>query len=146
MGRGEAPHEVARQNVIAGTAWALTLVNMKNPKVMATFLDDHGDDLWEQRDAFINGVQSSVIMRFDTAPDDEYVEPFRNHQPDDSNRRSREMWEKFIKNPLDDALDRCYGVLKKKGRLDEVFRFQDLGTLVQTLEKSGSSKSTKKVN
>jgi len=146
MGRGEAPHEVARQNVIAGTAWALTLVNMKNPNVMAMFLDDHGDDLWAQRDAFINGVQSSVIMRFDTAPDDEYVEPFRNHQPDDSNRRSREMWEKFIKNPLDDALDRCYEVLKKKGRLDEVFRYQDLGTLVQTLETSGSSKSTKKVN
>ncbi len=146
MGREEAPHEVARQNVIAGTAWALTLVNMRQPKVMATFLDDHGDDLWEQREAFVNGVQSSVIMRFDTASDDEYVEPFRNYQPDDSNRHSSEIWERIIKGPLDDALDRFHGVLKQKHRLDEVFRCQDLAGLVATLETSGSSKSTKKVN
>jgi hypothetical protein len=146
MGREEAPHEVARRNVIAGTAWALTLVNMRHPQVMASFLEDHGDDLWEQRESFINGVQSSIIMRFDTSPDDEYVGPFRNHLPDDANRRPREMWQKMIKGPIDEALDRFYSVLEKNHRLDEVFRCQDLGSLVEQLEAAGTAKSSKKVN
>lgn len=135
MGREEAPHAVARQNLMAGTAWALTLVNMRHPEVMATFLDEHGDELWEDRSAFQNGVQSSVIMRFDTSPDDPYVEPFRDFQPPESKVRLVEQWKQLIEVPIEAGLDRLYPVLKERMRLDEIFRCQPLDTLVAGLGK-----------
>ncbi len=135
MGREEAPHDIARQNVMAGTAWALTLVNMRHPEVMAGFLEEHGDDLWEARAAFQNGVQSSMIMRFDTSEDDPNIETFRNFEPSESKGRLPEQWTRLIRTPIDDGLDRFYPVLKEKQRLEEVFRFQPLDALVASLSK-----------
>ncbi|MEJ2081712.1 MAG: hypothetical protein P8Y94_05935 [Acidobacteriota bacterium] len=136
MGREEAPHDLARQNLMAGTAWAITLVNMRHPEVMATFLEEHGDELWEDRAAFQNGVQSSVIMRFDTSPDDPFVEPFRDFQPPESKTRLVEQWKKLIRMPIDDGLDRVYPVLRDNQKLDEIFRCQPLDTLVAGLAKT----------
>src|SRR4029077_19677439 len=35
----DTPHEVAKQNVIAGFAWALALVNIRHPAIVAAFLN-----------------------------------------------------------------------------------------------------------
>ena len=135
MGRQEAPHEIARHNLMSGTAWALTLVNMRHPEVMATFLEEHADELWESRAAFRNGVQSALIMRFDTSSDDPYIEPFRDFQPPESKSRLREQWAELIRSPIEDGLGRLYPALKEHLRLEEIFRFQALDTLVDSLKK-----------
>lgn len=134
MGRAEAPHETGRLNALAGTAWALTLVNMRQPQVMAAFLEDHGDDLLESRDAFINGVASSAIMRYDTSPDDPHLGTFRDYEPKNTNRRASDLWEKLVRSPVETALQDQYPVLRQKKRLDEVFRYQPLDTLVASLK------------
>jgi len=137
IGRKEATSEKARQNLMAGTAWALTLVNMRQPQIMASFLEDHADDLWQYRDAFANGVASSVIMRYDTSPDDSYLESFRNFDPANSNRRAGELWKRFIQDPVSKALDEQYTVLRDNHRLDEVFECRNLQELVDSLNAKG---------
>lgn len=131
MGRHEAPHDLARNNVLAGTAWALTLVNMRQPEVMAAFLEDHGAEITPLRDAFANGVTSSVVMRFDTSPDDPNIENFRAYKPSSGERRLTDYWEKLIHTSLDLAIDRYYPVLRKRRKLDGVFRYQSLEALVK---------------
>lgn len=130
MGRKEAPHDLARNNVLAGTAWALTLVNMRQPEVMATFLEEHGAELMPVREAFANGVASSVVMRYDTSPDDHNIEAFRTYRPGGADRRTAEYWEKLIKASMDKAIDRYHPALLQRRKLDEVFRFQSLDQLV----------------
>src|SRR5262245_48082655 len=61
----EAPHDLARRNILSGLAWALTVVNMRYPMVMEAFLSHHGQ-VAAQNDAFTNGVTSSMMMRWDT--------------------------------------------------------------------------------
>ena len=51
---GEAPHEIGRQNIISGLAWAITLVNMRHPAVMERLITEHQGEL--DKDAFANGV------------------------------------------------------------------------------------------
>ncbi len=129
MGRREAPHDSARNNVLAGTAWALTLVNMRQPEVMATFLEEHGAELMPVRESFANGVTSSVVMRYDTSPDDPNIETFRHYRPAGGDRRTANYWE-LIKTSMDKAIDRYHPVLAERRRLDEVFRYQSLEDLV----------------
>jgi hypothetical protein len=131
IGREQAPHELAKANTLSGTAWALTLVNMRQPEIMASFIRDHGDEIAGQKDAFANGVASSLIMRYDTSPDDPYIESFRNYQPPAEEERLCELWERYIKSPIDQALDEYYEPLKESGKLGQIFRCRSLADLVE---------------
>lgn len=132
MGRKEALHDVARDNVLAGTAWALTLVNMRQPEVMAAFLEDHAPEIMPLRDAFANGVTSAVVMRYDTSPDDPNIENFRGFKPEGGEKRLAEYWEKLIRHSMDQAIDRYYPALRERRKLDEVFRCQPLDALLES--------------
>ena len=133
MCRREPPHEMGRRNAIAGFAWAMTVVNMRSPIIMETVLKYHGEEFL-QDDAFPNGVMSSLIMRHDITPDDPVVDAFGQYRPSDP--KLGRLWDRLVKGPFDVALNRYYPVLKKHRRLDEVFRYQDLGALVERIEKS----------
>lgn len=134
MGRAEAPHETGRLNVQAGTAWALTLVNMRQPQVMAAFLEDHGDDLAQSREAFVNGVASAVMMRYDTSPDDPFLASFRDFRP----KGASDRWDRLVSDPVETSLRDHYPVLKEKRRLDELFRYHPLDVLVAALRTPAS--------
>jgi hypothetical protein len=130
----EARHEVALLNAIAGMAWAVTLVNMRSPEVMEHLLSGHGNQLSEG-DAFSNGISSSLVMRYDTTPDDPNITPFCQHLPDPSDPRRVELWDREVKGPCQQALREYYPVLKEHNRLEEVFRYQSLPQLVERLKR-----------
>ncbi len=132
MSRQEAPHELARRNLLAGIAWASTVVNMKQPEIMEAFLDQHGDELLGL-DAFADGVASSIIMRQDTTPDEPFIKAFIEHRTNSSNSHLAELWDTHIRIPGEDALGKFYPVLLDKHRLGEVFRYQSLSALVESL-------------
>src|SRR5882672_12817 len=121
----EAPHELARLNMIAGLAWAMTIVNVRQPMIMENFLKYHGDQI-ARTPAFSNGVISTLIMGIDTTPNDVYLTSFLKYQPDSSDQRVVELWNKLVAGPVTDALRRICPVLKKHRRLGEVFRYQNL--------------------
>ncbi len=120
----EPPHELGRRNALAGLAWAMTLVNIRHPEILESFLRDHGSQLGDS-DAFINGVSSSVIIWRDSTVDDPSLKAFCTYQPDSSDRTMVERWEQMVRRPCLRALEYVYPALKARRRLGEVFRCHD---------------------
>jgi hypothetical protein len=127
----EPPYELAKLNMIAGLAWATTLVGVRQPRIMETVLKSYGE-LISKTPGFTNGVMSTLIMGSDITPGDVYIRQFLDHQPPDP--RVAELWNNFVARPADDAVHRIYPVLKKHNRLGEVFHYQDLWKLAGRLE------------
>jgi hypothetical protein len=120
-----APNEDARKNYIAGLAWALTVVNMKQPEIMANVLKRHGE-IVSRDDAFANGVASSIIMRHDTTPNAQFVQDYLNYQPKD--QRAADYWETQIRQPGLKAVNEWYPVLKERQLLGQVFQYHPLSS------------------
>ena len=134
MVRQIAPHEMARQNLRAGISWATTVVNMRHPEIMESVLLYQGDH-HPDRDLVVNGMVSSLIMRYDTSPDDPYIQDFIDHPVNPANKLLVKLWQKDVKEPCEQAINEIYPVLKERNRLDEVFHYQSLPDLAARLRK-----------
>ena len=128
MIRQIAPHETARKNLRAGIAWAMTVVNMRNPGIMETILAYQGEND-PDHEMFINGMTSSLIMRYDISPDDPYIMKFINHSPNPNNKLLCKLWQRDIKEPGENAIQVLYPVLSKHKKLEEVFHYRSLPDL-----------------
>ncbi|MGD0568474.1 MAG: hypothetical protein ABSA78_08710 [Candidatus Sulfotelmatobacter sp.] len=139
----EAAAEPDRQDVMAGLTWAFTLVNMRQPAIAETALRSHDIDSSLGK-AFSNGVCSCIVMRTDTTPDEPFVPAFYEHRPSEL----ASEWERRISKPASTAVRDYYPVLCRHSALDQVFRYQNLGELVERLHAQsepafeGSSTST----
>jgi hypothetical protein len=118
----DTPHQTAHLNALSGLSWALTVVNMRNPEVMGTFLRHHATTVG-QTTAFSNGVTSSLLMRFDTTPDDQHIHSFVRHQPVEAEPVVRSAWESLIARPCMVALGETYPRLRQAGRLEDLFHY-----------------------
>jgi hypothetical protein len=136
MCEDEAPNLEMKETMLAGVAWALTVVNMVTPEVMEWALANH-DDYFSGSPGFFNGVTSAVVMRHDTTLDDPLVPQFMNHKPDSKNRTLCGLWNSKIKGSLQTALDTVYPILKKTKHLDQVFKYQSLPALAARLKEGG---------
>jgi hypothetical protein len=134
MAREQSPDDETRRGAWAGIAWAITLVNMRQPEVLARLLiAPHGNELAAD-DAFVNGVASSLIMRWDTTPGAPLIEEFLAYRPRGDRQLAR-LWEELIVAPAERALNDWYPVLRRREILGEVFRYQDLAALVAQPER-----------
>ena len=120
----------------AGLAWALTLVNMRQPEIAEGVLKTYISGSRFQ-EGFANGVTSCVVMRQDTTPDEPFVSAFYQHRPNSNDHQFLELWDRCIYKPAYNALNSYYPVLKQHHALDQVFRFQSLGALVERLQAGG---------
>jgi hypothetical protein len=120
-----------RKSAMAGLAWAVTLVNMRQPAIMENILLRQTEQL-SLADAFTNGVASSIIMREDTTPNEPFTSTFYQYSP--GNPLTRALWERLISSPTRAALHNYYPILKECSALDQVFRYQDLAALVFRLQ------------
>lgn len=137
MAQREAPDEAARRSAVAGAAWAYALVAQRDPGILAELvIRPYGEQL-ARNGAFANGVASSAIMRQVTTPDAQLLIQFYQYQPDPSDVALGRLWEVLVRRPCEEALQRIYPVLERRGRLDEVFRYQDLGALAAQLKAEG---------
>jgi hypothetical protein len=119
----EAPHPLAYRNALSGIAWAITVVNMRHPIVMESFLRHHAD-LARAHNAFTNGVTSSVMMRYDTTKDDARIAPFIHNRPSDQDVAA--AWRTVITAPCEQALRVTYAELSQSGQLEELFHDRPL--------------------
>lgn len=92
MSMEEPPNDTGRRNAVSGFAWALTLVNIRQPAIVAAFLERHGEML-AREDAFANGVFSALVIWLDCAPNDTSIGNFIGYQPDRSPAWLRPLWE-----------------------------------------------------
>jgi hypothetical protein len=123
-----APHDVAKDNMVAGVAWGMTMVNLKQPVVLEGFLKKHGQGFGDS-DAFINGVMSSMIMRKNTTPDEPHIAALLAYEPATSDARLQSLWDRVVRQSVSKALNEYYPTIVAKKQLGEVFRFQSLGEL-----------------
>jgi hypothetical protein len=127
----EEVHNCAdRKSAMAGLAWAVTVVNMRQPAIMENILRRQTGQL-SLADAFTNGVISSIIMRQDTTPGQPFTSAFCQYRPED--QRVRVLWERLISLPCALGLNEYYPVLKQHRALDQIFKFTDLPLLVAHL-------------
>ena len=131
--RTEAPHELALLNATAGIAWAYILVNIKQPEILLHLVSTQSKLLSSNR-AFTNGVISTVLMADDTLPGDPYTAALSAWRPPCACSGLTETWNRLVANPLHTANRDYLPVLRRRHRLADVFRYQDLGLLVQKLE------------
>lgn len=54
-------HDLGRQNAMAGLAWAMTIINMEDPKILETFARHHGRQVMEDP-AFMDGAGAATIF------------------------------------------------------------------------------------
>jgi hypothetical protein len=123
-----APHQLGRLNGIAGAAWAFTLVNIQDPKVILNLLKRERDAV-ASNDAFSNGASSTVVMALDMIPGDPLPRALTDYRPDTSDQSLAELWRCLVQVPCERAIHRYFPALKRSGRLGEVFRYQDLERL-----------------
>ena len=120
-----APTEQAQRNLIAGLAWAITLVNMRQPTIMAHLLRTQGEFI-VQNDAFVNGVKSSIIIRHDITPVTAFLCEYCGYQPDPEDLALVALWDSQIRRPCTNAVERDYPVLVRRHSFSEIFRYHPL--------------------
>jgi len=133
MAQEEPPHSLGRLNALGGLAWALTLVNLRHPAILETFLEQYGGVI-SANDAFSTGVSASLMIWYDIEKDDPYLRAFLHYRPDPCNPRLTQLWNSHVRAPAQEALQGYYDVLKTQYGLGEVFRHQSLQALVDRLK------------
>jgi hypothetical protein len=128
----EPPHELGRRNMLAGLAWAMTLVNMRQPAIMENLLRYQGERL-SRSDAFVNGVMSALIMGHDITPDDPFIKGFCRYRPDASEPALDERWTRMVAQPCQEALEHIYPLLREHERLGDLFHYRNLRELAEQL-------------
>lgn len=118
-----APHEIARLNIVAGLAWAITLVNMRHPLVMEHLLSRWGDTLSENP-GFANGVASSILVRERTTPHSDFLQAFCENRILHNGESADSVWEDLITRPCAFALGALEAQLVSTDRLDSVFQYR----------------------
>lgn len=124
MCRLEPPHEIGKQNMIAGLAWAITLVNMKTPEIIEEILILHAEDIRGSQDAFKNGIASSILVREVITPrgSRDFIEAVSEKSAGDQTS----MLAEFVLGPAEKALNIYLPGLVQQDRLGQVFQYQEL--------------------
>ena len=116
----ETPNDVARQNAVAGFAWAMTLVNLRHPVILAAFLEQHGERLAKD-DAFSNGIFSALVIWRACAPTETSISDLLQYQPDGSN--PHHLWETQVRRIAEAAL---HFPQNDMSRVTGLFRYRPL--------------------
>ncbi len=135
MIRQATPNDLAWLNAIAGLAWGVTMVNIRQPQIVANFLQYHGAQLVAD-DGFANGVASSIMMRYDTTPDAPFITPYYQYQPASTDSQLVQLWQSHVQQPCTAALRDYYPLLKHNNRLAEIFRYHSFPELISRLTPS----------
>jgi hypothetical protein len=125
MSCSEPPHDLGRLNAMAGFCWALTLVNIRQPEILASFLKHHEKQLWEA-DACVNGIRSALLLWYDAASHDEHFDRLRNYRP---GAAAAGVWDAVVTKSFEN-IEHVHSILKTQKLLGELFRYQPLSELL----------------
>ena len=119
--------------VKAGITWPTNIVNMRHPAVFEDLIKRRGEDE-EKAGTIAHGVAASTTMAVDITPNHPLVHEYLAYEPESKDEKVRDLWKKLVHDQVYNALHRYQPVLSKHNKMEEVFRFQDLGALVDRLD------------
>lgn len=122
--RQESPDGRALRNALAGVAWAFTIVNIRQPRIVADLLQSN---IAAQIDAIRCGIYSTLVMAGEMVPDDTWVAAFCAWKPlEDS--AAYGPWNATIGPGCAARVNHFRCALKARGQLGEIFRWHDLAS------------------
>jgi hypothetical protein len=123
----QSPHELGRLNALSGFAWALTLVNLRHPEIIALWLDRYGAMITS--DAVANGISSALLVWAFSAPDDHLIRALSQHEPAGGNSTLRRVWENQVQQSVHLVLQcRTFNATPE---IAKIFRYQPLAQFVE---------------
>ena len=129
----EPPHALGQLNATAGVAWALTLVNLRQPEVLEAFLTKYGSGL-AHGDAFANGVQSALVIWYHCAFEDPSLQAFGGYLPGSSNTESAHLWKHYVFESSQFAAQN-QRFIANTGHLGELFCYRSLPEWIGEMRK-----------
>jgi len=123
----QSPHEVGRLNAISGFAWAMTLVNLRHPEIIASWLEHYSGMITD--DAAATGIFSALLVWACSAPDDHLLRALSQHQPAGGNSVRLRAWEGQVLQSAQLALH--YRRLKATPEIAKIFRYQPLARFME---------------
>lgn len=117
----EPADEAGRRNATAGLAWALTLVNVRHPEVLADLLRRRGREI-RAPEAFAHGVASAVLVWRDAAGRDPHLDAFLAYRPAGARPALPALWHELVLAPCETALRETYPRLRQSGSFATLFR------------------------
>jgi hypothetical protein len=100
MCREEPPHESGRRNAVSGFSWAITLVNLRRPEVVETFLSHHLEP-----DAaggpVSQGVLSALLLWHETTHGSRELRQFVAHL---AAPERRSLWHRVVRGPFEEEV------------------------------------------
>lgn len=118
----QSPHELGRLNAVSGFVWAMTLVNLRHPEIIASWLDRWSAMITD--DAVANGIFAALVVWACCAPDDHLVRTLSQHQPAGGNSILHRAWDNQVRQSAHLALR--YRRLKATPEIAKIFRYQPL--------------------
>lgn len=118
----QAPHELGRFNAISGFAWAMTLVNLRYPEIIAAWLEHYSAMITS--DAVANGIFSALLVWALSAPDDDLIRALGQHWPTHGNSSFLHVWETQVQQSVHLALQHC--AFSAAPEIAKIFRYQPL--------------------
>jgi hypothetical protein len=117
----EPPHEIGRENVLAGLAWAVALINIRNPDVLELFVERHGLSFpaWGP---FANGVTSAAAVWQSWAPHSDYLQNLCHYRASGADATTVKNWEKYARGHCHAEFANSLEDLRTLNRIDELFR------------------------
>lgn len=120
----EPPHILAKKNALAGFAWAVSLINIRQPQILELILRRVVKNRLDC-DAFTNGVSSALIVWRDAAPTDMDLKTFCGYRSSTSDSGMTVLWDRLVGEPCNQAI-RSYDTIKTDGRFGDLFRYQSM--------------------
>lgn len=121
--RTESRHETGRLNAQAGLAWAVTLVNIRDPEVLETFLSGRQESL--SNDAVANGLSSAAAIWRAWSPDSDYLSRLCAHK---TKPKTAAAWDRHVTSQCDSGKEWSKEYTKNARGLADLFRYRSSGT------------------
>lgn len=118
MAMRDAPHLLAKRNVIAGFAWASTLINIRHPNIIAALLQNCRE--MPELDAFLKGVQSALVAWCGSTPQHDFLYTFCQYRPQTSDQYFLQFWDSHVVKPGEEVLKE-YRSMEAAKRVGDLF-------------------------
>jgi hypothetical protein len=118
---------VSRENLLAGLAAGMMIVNMKTPQILETIIKERVSRFSDADiSAFSQGVVCSMVMRQDTSPNEQHALDFVRHVPAES---VAARWETIVAEPARLAIQTLHPLLRAERRLDQICCYRPIADL-----------------
>jgi hypothetical protein len=119
--RLEAPHDTGRRNALAGLAWATTLVHIRHPRILESFVTTYGERLGDdEQSVFASGVSCACVLWSIASGYERHLAGLHTHRP----ATGRKIWERLVTRAIDEVEARRQAVIAS-GAPGALFRHSD---------------------